>query len=294
MLKYLLPIIVLFLFFKLPRYGFLVCNFLFFLVISFRPMLVRPVTVDRVMIVDELRVRMVILSLWVSRLILLARDRIRNSRFVSFVGWVLILCYVLVVAFRSRGLMIFYIFFEASLIPVTVMVLGWGYQPERLQARGYLILYTVGARLPLLVRIFIIFLVNGHVSFRLKLWYAPVYYNIVFWWAVRIFAFIVKTPLYFVHLWLPKAHVEAPVAGSMILAGVLLKLGGFGLIRLCIMYQSVNVRVSCFFRSVATWGAVLCGLICLRQTDMKALIAYRSVTHMGVVVGGIMRNTVWG
>ena len=111
---------------------------------------------------------------------------------------------------------------------------------------------------------------------------------------LRIFAFMVKTPLYFVHLWLPKAHVEAPVAGSMILAGLMLKLGGYGMVRICMVYQFVNAKLSCVIRRVAIWGGVLCGIICLRQTDMKALIAYRSVTHMGVVVGGIIRNTVWG
>ena len=81
----------------------------------------------------------------------------------------MVLCFILVVAFSSTRLILFYVFFEASLIPVTVMVLGWGYQPERLQARGYLVLYTVGASLPLLVSIFIMELANGHVSFFLKL-----------------------------------------------------------------------------------------------------------------------------
>ncbi|ELU08246.1 hypothetical protein CAPTEDRAFT_228675 [Capitella teleta] len=152
-----------------------------------------------------------------------------------------------------------------SLIPITIMVLGWGYQPERLQASNYLVLYTVGARLPLLVIICMMHFFNGHTSLYLSLWGVVSFYNLRVWWVLLIFAFLVKTPLYFFHLWLPKAHVEAPVAGSMILAG------------------SISSRVCCLLTSVAVWGGVVCRLICLRQTDIKSLIAYSSVTHMGVI-----------
>lgn len=109
-----------------------------------------------------------------------------------------------------------------------------------------------------------------------------------------VLAFIVKMPMYFTHLWLPKAHVEAPVAGSMILAGVLLKLGGYGLWR---VWSLVGVGARLFggyFFGLSVLGIVYVGLSCLRLGDMKALVAYSSVAHIGLVICGLVRLYFWG
>lgn len=111
---------------------------------------------------------------------------------------------------------------------------------------------------------------------------------------IRILAFLVKLPMYFTHLWLPKAHVEAPVAGSMILAGVLLKLGGYGLIRIFLVTGGLVSGLRSYFTGLRLMGMVYIGFICCRLNDFKALVAYSSVAHMGMVICGVINVYYWG
>lgn len=182
----------------------------------------------------------------------------------------------------------YYILFEFSLIPTFLLILGWGYQPERINASMYIIIYTVGASLPLLGCFLFCFRVEGHLSYLLDFSFSySGFYGGVFFF-ILVFAFLVKIPVFFVHLWLPKAHVEAPVAGSMILAGVLLKLGGYGLLRVVSKVKFLLLINNFFYYSFILWGGVVTRLICLRQIDLKALVAYSSIGHMGLFVGGVI------
>jgi NADH-ubiquinone oxidoreductase chain 4 len=154
-----------------------------------------------------------------------------------------LLTLLLLLAFGARRLLGFYVAFEAALLPTAFLVLTMGYQPERLQATTYLVLYTVGARLPLLLRLVGCYLFNGHSSLLLPLWGLPSGVGGAgVWAALMLTAFLAKAPLYGLHLWLPKAHVEAPAVGSIVLAGTLLKLGTYGLVRVLALFPALGFR----------------------------------------------------
>lgn len=242
---------------------------------------------------DLLSYGLVLLSLWICGLIIISRRSLYfiNLNFNYFLFNILCLLLLLLLTFSTINLFIFYVFFERRLIPTIFLIFGWGYQPERLQAGLYLLFYTLFASLPLLIVLFYIlnnfFTLNFIFLKEFSLESFLIYFFLVF-------AFLVKIPIFIVHLWLPKAHVEAPVSGSIILAGVLLKLGGYGLIRVFSIILRLSIKLNIFWIILRLVGGLLVSLICLRQIDLKALVAYSSVAHMSLVIGGLIVLISWG
>nr|AML25708.1 NADH dehydrogenase subunit 4 [Staphylinidae sp. BMNH 1274192] len=241
---------------------------------------------------DLLSFMMILLSMWICSLMILASLKIyvSNNYYKLFIFVMIMMLLSLFITFSSMNLFIFYLFFEMSLIPTLILIIGWGYQPERIQAGAYLLFYTMFASLPMMIFMFNYYNMNMTLDFFIMNDYINSFYLFI----CMNMVFLVKMPMYFVHLWLPKAHVEAPVSGSMILAGVMLKLGGYGMMRLLINFQFMVMKYSFVFMMISLMGGFYVSLICLRQTDMKALIAYSSVAHMGLVLSGIMTLNYWG
>nr|YP_010952653.1 NADH dehydrogenase subunit 4 [Empoascanara falcata]YP_010952900.1 NADH dehydrogenase subunit 4 [Empoascanara quarta]WMQ52343.1 NADH dehydrogenase subunit 4 [Empoascanara quarta]WMQ53073.1 NADH dehydrogenase subunit 4 [Empoascanara falcata] len=234
---------------------------------------------------------LIMLTILIISLMVISSNNIKLTYYnFFFLFMCLILCLVLVIIFCCLNMFMMYVFFELSLIPLMILIFGWGYQPERLIAGLYLFFYTLVASLPLLVLLIYFYMSNYTLFFDMK-------YNFVNSFIVHlflVFAFLVKLPMFMVHFWLPKAHVQAPISGSMILAGLLLKIGGYGILRFMLINELLFLNYSFLWFSLSMMGAILVSLICLVQGDVKCLIAYSSIAHMSLCIMGLMSMSKLG
>jgi len=222
---------------------------------------------------DVLTISLLWLSIGVV-LALLSRNLVKSG---LFLWWWLIIS--LILSFRSSDLFFFYIYFELRLIPILLIILLSGNQPERLSAGSYLLFYTTLISVPYLVLIFFINITNIVINLQGLTW------RLRGFTLVLLIPFLIKIPLFGVHFWLPKAHVEARTRGSMVLAGILLKLGRYGASRIICLFKA---RVSCSWVSrIWILLSLLSRILTFIQRDLKKMVAYRRVTHITFILVGI-------
>nr|BCD55644.1 NADH dehydrogenase subunit 4 [Oceanodroma castro] len=250
--------------------------------------------------IDQISAPLLVLSCWLLPLMIIAsQNHLKHeplTRKRIFIASLIMIQPFIILAFSATELTLFYISFEATLIPTLILITRWGNQPERLSAGIYLLFYTLISSLPLLVTILHLHTQTGTLHLMILGLNTPILTNSwtnILSGTALLMAFMVKAPLYGLHLWLPKAHVEAPIAGSMLLAALLLKLGGYGIMRLTMLLTPLLNHLHYPFLTLALWGALMTSSICLRQTDLKSLIAYSSVSHMGLVIAASLIQTHW-
>ena len=211
-----------------------------------------------------------------------------KSRVAEFMITMLVLEGAMVGVFSAMDFILFYVFWEAMLIPMYLIIGVWG-GPNRLYATMKFFLYTLAGSLFLLIAIIALYFEGGHTFNIVQLMgqhYGKTFQNLAF---VALFlAFAVKVPMFPFHTWLPDAHVEAPTAGSVILASIMLKMGAYGFLRFSLpMLPQASQYFTTFIFTLSLIGIVWGALMALAQEDLKKLIAYSSVSHMGFVTLGI-------
>lgn len=245
--------------------------------------------------VDGLSLYFVLLTTFTLPICVLASwDNVKHN-IKSYMIALLVLESLLIAMFLVLDLLLFYVFFESVLIPLFLIIGIWGASADRVRASFLLFLYTLFGSLFMLLAFLVIFYHVGSSDFEV-ISLADISFESQRWlWLAIFMSLAIKTPLLPGHIWLSRAHVQAPIAGSMILAGLILKLATYGFLRVLIPFlPEATSYFSPLVQTIAVVTLIYSSLTTLRQTDFKVLVAYSSIAHMSVVVIGLFSNTLQG
>jgi NADH-quinone oxidoreductase subunit M len=250
--------------------------------------------------VDGISLPLVLLTTFLSPIALLQAWRSIETKVKEFAIFMLLLETGMLGVFLALDLFLFYIFWEAMLIPMYFLIGIWGGE-RRIYATVKFVLYTMGGSAVMLVGILALYVLNAQQSGQPSFYLFDLYrLQLSVGWQKLLFgafflSFAIKVPLFPFHTWLPDAHVEAPTAGSVILAGVLLKMGTYGFIRFCLpLFPQASTIYAPWISALAVIGIIYGALVAMVQPDAKKLVAYSSVSHLGFVMLGIFSGTIAG
>ena len=250
--------------------------------------------------VDGISLLLIVLTGFLTPIALLGSWESVHKRLRAFSMFILLLESAMIGVFISLDLFLFYVFWDAMLIPMYFLIGIWGYE-RRIYAAVKFLLYTMAGSVLMLLAIlglaYLQSVATGQYSFDLlKLYELSIAPRVQVWFFLAFaLAFAIKVPLFPFHTWLPDAHVEAPTAGSVILAGVMLKMGTYGLVRFAFpLFPAAAVFFAPVLATLAVVGIIYGALVAMVQPDMKKLVAYSSVSHLGFVVLGISAMNVAG
>jgi proton-translocating NADH-quinone oxidoreductase chain M len=245
--------------------------------------------------VDGISIYFVLLTTFITPIALLSNYTNINNNLKIFLVSFLLLESLQICAFVSLDLLLFYIFFESVLPILFIVIIIFGHGNDRFRSAFLLFLYTLAGSLPMLLCILVIYSYVGSTDFQLISLYEINLDSQKLLWLGFFLAFAVKTPLYPFIIWLPKAHADSPLAGSIILAATILKLATYGYLRVLINFlPDATNYFSPLVQTVAVIAIIYASLSTIIQQDTKRLIAYSSIAHMGVVVLGLFSNTIQG
>jgi NADH-quinone oxidoreductase subunit M len=245
--------------------------------------------------IDGISLLLILLNSFTTVLVVIAGWQVIHERVAQYMAAFLVLSGFMNGVFSALDALLFYVFFEATLIPMFILIGVWG-GPNRIYAAVKFFLYTLLGSLLTLVALIYLYNVSGGSFSLLDFYRLPLSLGAqILIFLAFMMAFAVKVPMWPVHTWLPDAHVEAPTGGSVVLAAIMLKLGGYGFLRLSLpIAPDASQYLSGFVIALSLIAVVYIGLVALVQSDMKKLIAYSSISHMGFVTLGIFIFNVHG
>ena len=217
-----------------------------------------------------------------------------ETRFKEYALNLLLIEFLLLLVFSVLDVFLFYVFFEAILIPMFVLIGIWGSRERKIRAVYLLFFYTLFGSLLMLIGLLYIYSITGTLNLEYLLTWPFTFEEQCWLWLAFFLSFASKIPMFPFHTWLPDAHVEAPTVGSVLLAGILLKLGVYGFLRFSLsLFPEASLYFSPFVYLLSVLGVIYASLSAIRQTDLKRIIAYSSVAHMNLVTLGIFSfNTI--